>query len=202
VTRAFLEGAVAGYGIAIPVGAIAVLIVDTGLRQGFGSAVWAGAGAATADLIYASLAAMAGSALSERMTSIQGEVRIISGLVLLLIAARSLLRVWRGGNGSLISQTATPGAIYLRLVGLTLANPMTIAYFSALILGEGTSFAPTTSNRMGFVAGAALASLSWQTFLAGIGAIAHHRLPPRLGRVAGWMGSLIIAGFAIRILLG
>ena len=32
---AFVAGVVAGYGIAIPVGAIAVLIVETGLRRGF-----------------------------------------------------------------------------------------------------------------------------------------------------------------------
>ena len=51
----------AGYGIAIPVGAIAILIVDMGLRRGFGLGFMAGAGAAAADFIYASLAAVAGA---------------------------------------------------------------------------------------------------------------------------------------------
>ena len=32
---AFGEGVVAGYGIAIPVGAIAILIIELGLRRGF-----------------------------------------------------------------------------------------------------------------------------------------------------------------------
>jgi len=32
---AFIEGLIAGYGIAIPVGAIAILIVEMGLRCGF-----------------------------------------------------------------------------------------------------------------------------------------------------------------------
>jgi len=53
----FWEGVLAGYGIAIPVGAIAVLIVDMGLRRGFGFGLMAGAGAATADFLYAGLAA-------------------------------------------------------------------------------------------------------------------------------------------------
>ena len=53
---AFFEGALAGYGIAIPVGAIAVLIIEISLRQGFRSGFMAGAGAATADLIYAAVA--------------------------------------------------------------------------------------------------------------------------------------------------
>ena len=58
--NAFWEGVLAGYGIAIPVGAIAILIVDMGLRRGFPPAFMAGAGAATADFIYALLAVIAG----------------------------------------------------------------------------------------------------------------------------------------------
>lgn len=41
----FLIGLVAGFGIAIPVGAIAVLIVQVGTRCGFRCAASAGAGA-------------------------------------------------------------------------------------------------------------------------------------------------------------
>ena len=51
---ALLAGVAAGLGVAVPFGAIAVLIVETSIRRGrwFGWA--AGAGAATADLTYAS----------------------------------------------------------------------------------------------------------------------------------------------------
>ena len=55
----FTAGAIAGYGIAIPVGAISILIVNTSLRCGFGVGFMAGAGAATVDLLYASLAMLA-----------------------------------------------------------------------------------------------------------------------------------------------
>ena len=57
--RAFVEDVVAGLGIAVPVGAIAVLIVDLGMRQGFARAVPAAMGAASADLTYATIAALA-----------------------------------------------------------------------------------------------------------------------------------------------
>ena len=57
---AFLIGAAAGYGIAIPVGPIAVLIVRTGLRRGFRVAAAAGAGTATVDLVYATIALVVG----------------------------------------------------------------------------------------------------------------------------------------------
>jgi threonine/homoserine/homoserine lactone efflux protein len=59
--QAFVLGMIAGYGIAIPVGAIAVLIVQVGIRCGFRCAASAGAGAATADLLYALLAVTGGS---------------------------------------------------------------------------------------------------------------------------------------------
>ncbi len=39
----FVEGLIAGYGIAIPVGAIAILIVEMGLRCGFRVGFMAGA---------------------------------------------------------------------------------------------------------------------------------------------------------------
>ena len=61
---AFWEGVAAGYGIAIPVGAIAVLIIEMALRRGFRLGFMAGAGAAAADFLYAALAAVAGGTLA------------------------------------------------------------------------------------------------------------------------------------------
>ena len=63
---AFITGVVAGYGIAIPVGAIAILIMEAGIRRGFRPAFFAGAGAATADFLYAALAVVGGAALAGR----------------------------------------------------------------------------------------------------------------------------------------
>ena len=45
--EAALAGAIAGYAIAIPVGAIAVLIIHIGLTSGLRQGLAAGAGAAT-----------------------------------------------------------------------------------------------------------------------------------------------------------
>jgi threonine/homoserine/homoserine lactone efflux protein len=80
---AFWEGVLAGYGIAVPVGAIAILIVDMGLRCGFRLGFMAGAGAASADFIYAGLAALAGEALATMLTPFALPLRIASALVLL-----------------------------------------------------------------------------------------------------------------------
>ncbi len=58
--NSFINGALAGYAIAIPVGAIAILILETSLQRGFWHAFAAGSGMATADLIYATIAATLG----------------------------------------------------------------------------------------------------------------------------------------------
>ena len=58
--EAAIAGAVTGFAIAIPVGAIAVLIIHTGLTRGLRVGIAAAAGAATADGIYSSIAVIAG----------------------------------------------------------------------------------------------------------------------------------------------
>jgi arginine exporter protein ArgO len=89
----------------------------------------------------------------------------------------------------------------LRFLGLTLLNPLTIAYFGALILGRDASAAATTLDRALFVVGAGLASLSWQTLLAGLGALGNRRLPPRFRRGASVAGNLVVIALGARIVL-
>ena len=52
-----IAGLLAGWGVAIPLGAIGVMVVDLGMRGGLRPAAAAAAGVATADFLYAVLAA-------------------------------------------------------------------------------------------------------------------------------------------------
>ena len=61
-----VAGLLAGWGVAIPLGAIGVMVVDLGMRGGFRPAAAAAAGVATADLLYAAVAAAAGAAAAAR----------------------------------------------------------------------------------------------------------------------------------------
>ena len=203
MTSSFLAGVVAGYAIAIPVGAIAVLIVELGVRRGFRVAVAAGAGAATADGLYAALAAIGGVALGAAIEPYEAPLRLVAGAVLLAIAARGLATMLRGPRGTpgTTEGSRAAAATYLRFVGLTLLNPMTVIYFAALMLGlpEIGSGIP---ERGAFVVGALGASLSWQLLLAAVGAIAHRRLPARFQVGVSLTGNVVIAAFAVRIALG
>lgn len=218
---AFFQGMLAGYGIAIPVGAIAILIVEMGLRNGFRAGFQAGAGAASADLVYAVLAVAAGQALAAVLAPYAVPLRVFSGLLLAAIGLNGLLKVRQqfratstqpqsnlasaqtssadSSGGLAASKTGGVARVYLQFLGLTMLNPLTIAYFGALILGGGMALTTLTA-RLLFVAGAVLASLSWQSLLAGLGALAHRHLSPRFQAWACAAGHLIVLGLGVRML--
>jgi threonine/homoserine/homoserine lactone efflux protein len=201
VVTGFLEGLAAGYGIAIPVGAVAILIVNTALGSGFRLGFMAGAGAATADLIYAGLAVLAGGGLASALAPMALPVRVVGGVALIALA------FWGLGAGrrtpltsAAEDRTGRAGPVYLRFVALTLLNPLTILYFAAYILGRQPGAQAGAAAAAAFVLGAGLASLSWQTLLAAIGGLARRRITPRFRTVAVAVGNLIVLALGIRIL--
>jgi threonine/homoserine/homoserine lactone efflux protein len=198
-----LAGVIAGFGIAIPVGAIAVLIVQVGIRCGFWCAASAGAGAATADLVYSVLAVVGGTALAATIESAGAPLRYASAAVLATIAVVGLARARREPEPS---ATPLPGrrefaATYGKFLGLTIVNPLTVVYFAAVVLGLGLADGYTTGQTVLFATGAFAASLSWQTMLAGIGAVVRHRLPGTFATGAAVVGNVIILGMAGLIVL-
>jgi threonine/homoserine/homoserine lactone efflux protein len=200
---AFLTGVAAGYGIAIPVGAIAVLIMDLGIRRGFWPAFAAGAGAATADFLYAGLAVLGGTALAATVESIGEPLRIVSGVVLAVIGVIGLIRS-RTPLETTVSETRRGDLprTYARFVALTVVNPTTVVYFAAVVIGLGVAGDLSPGEGALFVIGAFMASLSWQTVIASIGAFAGHRLSLRARRVVSIIGNLVILIIAVVILTG
>lgn len=195
---AFLVGAAAGYGIAIPVGPIAVLIVRTGLRRGFRLAAAAGAGTATADLVFASIALVVGAAVSGAITSVLVPVRLAAAAVLMGLAVRGLVRLRRIEVRSEPDGPSSALRVYLLFLGLTLLNPATIVYFVSLAVGL-PEISEDLAARALFVIGVVLASLSWQTGLAAVGAALHARLTPRMELATTLLSSAILVAFALRI---
>jgi arginine exporter protein ArgO len=207
VITAFLAGAAAGYGIAIPVGAIAILIIETGLRRGFRLAVAAGAGAAAADGTYAAVAAAFGTALAALIAPLATPLRVVAVGILVAIGIRGLWRLRVAemppspeGTGlpaevEEAERAGSAGRTFAVFLGLTLLNPITVIYFAALILGlAGTGVG--IGEKAAFVAGAFLASLSWQVVLAAVGAVLHRHLPPTARAAVVVLGNVIILAFA------
>jgi len=202
MASSFFEGLMAGYGIAIPVGAVAILIVNTALARGFAAGFMAGAGAATADLLYAGLAAFAGVALSTTLAPLAAATRLIGGAALVALGVWGM---WRSLHAPPVKDArvdVTPLLrTYFNFVGITLLNPMTIVYFTAFILGRGTATSSTPSAGAAFVFGAGLASVSWQTLLAGLGGLARRRVTPRFRTLAVLAGNTLVSALGLRLLI-
>ena len=203
--QGLVDGLLAGYGIAIPVGAVSILIVTTGMVSGFRTGFAAGAGAATADLIYATAASAAGTALVIVLQPVARYFRIAGGVALLLMAAigfiRGVRRTKGSGDEARPARSTGAGATFVQFLGITLVNPLTVVYFAALVLGREGRGAALLVDRLAFVVGAACASLSWQTLLAAMGSIFHGRLSDRFRAGASIAGSLIVAALGARILV-
>ncbi len=203
--QAAIAGALAGYAIAIPVGAIAVLILHTGITQGLRAGLAAGAGAATADFLYASIAALAGFWVASFIGPLIEPLRVVGGLILIAFGIRGLLLL-RSGR-----ETVEPIAAhdelrqphhrtYVAVLGLTLLNPATVIYFTALTVG--LPFLGGSGERLVFAVAAGLASLSWQWLLAIVGAALGRGGGHRVRRVSSAVGNGVIVVMGALILLG
>lgn len=201
---AFGDGILAGLAIAVPVGAIAVLILELAMRRGFPAGWAAGAGAASVDVLYATLAGLAGQALAPSLAPAADALRVASGLALIGLGVWGLFGAWRyrAAAGRPPALTAAPGLVrlYFQFVGLTLLNPMTVVYFTALMVGQNARTPWAGLDRLAFVAGVALASFGWQSLLAALGAWARRRLPARAQVWTSLLGNLVVLGLGLRLI--
>jgi arginine exporter protein ArgO len=198
VSAPFLAGVVAGYGVAVPVGAIAVLIAGLSARTSLRVGAAAGLGAATADGIYALVAVVGGAALAGRMAPISTPLRWVAAVVLLGIAAHTAIAALRRRTAAAAQRDrpVTARAAYAGILGLTLLNPATVVYFAALVLGRGGA-----GGGPWFVVGAFLASASWQLLIAGGGSVVGRLLTGERGRlITALVSSAVITVLALKIL--
>jgi arginine exporter protein ArgO len=203
VSAAFLAGVVAGYGIAVPVGAIAVLIVGLTARTSFRVGAAAGLGTATADGVYALVAVLGGAALAGLIAPLAGPLRWVAAVALIGLAAHTAVAAIRQHRRPAAARTAeglsTPARAYAGLLALTLLNPATVIYFAALVLGRGAG----DGGGAAFVAGAFLASASWQLLVAGSGSLVGRVLTGRRGRLATALASsAVIVALAVQMMVG
>jgi arginine exporter protein ArgO len=202
VSEAIVAGLLAGYGIAVPVGPIAVLIVGLTARTSLRTGAAAALGVATADGLYALAAVLGGAALVELIEPVAEPLRWLSGLVLIGLAVHTgivAVRRYRAPVTAVTPALGTPLRAYLGLLGLTILNPATIVYFGALVLGRRSV---DGLDGAWFVAAAFAASASWQLLLAGGGSLVGRLLTGPRGRLATGLGSsLVIAALAVWILV-
>ena len=231
MTGAFLAGLVAGYGVAIPVGAIAILILGLSARTSFRVGAGAALGVASADGLYAAVAALGGTAVASGLAPFAGPLRLVAAGVLLALAC---LTAWRALRPPATTHPSSPPATthppspsatthppgttqepgarggldtpvraFGAVLALTLLNPATVVYFVALVLGRGDVLDSGPPAAAAFTLGVFLASASWQVLIAGGGSLIGRALTGARGRrVTALLSSVIIAALAVATVLG
>ena len=200
---AFGQGSLAGLAVALPIGAIATLIVLWSAQYGWRVGAAAGLGAGVVDGIYASVALLLGAVLSPLLEAWRDPLRWISAGVLLVMGGLIIASGWRSTSDATgPERRPRPAAAFALVFGLTLVNPTTVVYFTALVAGGGL-VAADAAAQVAFVAGALLASSAWQLTLAGLGTVAGNWLTgPQGRRWAAVVGGGLVILLAVWTLLG
>ncbi|MEU3488138.1 LysE family transporter [Streptomyces massasporeus] len=207
MTAALVAGLLAGYGIAVPVGAVGTYLVSLTARTTLRTGVCAALGVATADGLYALAATLGGTALASALRPVLGPLRWVCVAVLLALAAWgavTALREYRGHRLATRTAPAPPGPAraYLGLLGITLLNPTTVVYFAALVIGSQAAGPAGPLEQGVFVLAAFAASASWQVLLAGSGALLGRALTGHRGRLAtALVASGVMTALAVRMAL-
>jgi arginine exporter protein ArgO len=205
MTAALVAGLIAGYGVAVPVGAIAVLIAGLAARTSLRVGAAAALGVATADGLYAAVAVTGGTALAGVITPIAVPLRWSAAVVLVGLAtttAFTAIRAHRTPPAAADHATggtlSTPARAFGGILALTLLNPLTVVYFGALVLARQADGDLPPGEAAAFVLGAFLASASWQLLVAAGGSLVGRVLTGRRGRVVTALASAaLIAVLAV-----
>jgi threonine/homoserine/homoserine lactone efflux protein len=176
---AFLRALGIGVVVAAPVGAMALRCIERTVSRGHATGYATGAGIATADALYASIAATGLTALSGALSGAQPWVRLAGGAFLVYVGARAALsrpKECDAEGGALPLLGAYGSAL-----GLTLANPQTIIMFAGIFAGAGLAVGgggwglPAAT-----VAGVFLGSLAWWIVLVSVAGALRERVGERV----------------------
>lgn len=146
-----------------------------------------GLGIATADGVYAGLAAFGVTALSRALVAWQTPLQLVGGVALVYIGVRSM-----GGSRPVAAQDPDQEAdcdpdpvgrglrpvttTYASAVALTLTNPMTIMAFGAVFASAGLTAEPTFGSAGVATVGVAAGSLAWWIGLTSLVILFRHGL--------------------------
>ncbi len=207
-----LAGAAAGLGVAMPMGAMSVLLLQEAMRHRR-TAVAAAMGIAVVDLGYAALATAVGPWVASHVSPVEAWVRLASAAILLAIAAHGLAgaRPEAAPPVPAPDPAAAPGATrtttgvrpakaFARFVALTAINPTTALYFAALTTAQGASLG-TGPAGAAFLVGVGAASLLWQQSLVALGSLAGARISATARVWTFRLGYGLVAAYAVKVAL-
>jgi threonine/homoserine/homoserine lactone efflux protein len=189
------KGLAIGFSIAAPVGPIGVLCIRRSLAEGPGVGLATGLGAATADALYACVAAFGLTAVSSFLIQWQFWLGLIGGLFLFYLGIRTFVSapveaVQAREKSGLLSA-------YLSTVFLTLTNPATLFSFLAVFAGLGLGAIASYSAAGFMVLGVFSGSALWWLLLSNGVGLFRGRLNPSSMRIVNRVSGITLFAFGL-----
>ncbi|WP_223476720.1 LysE/ArgO family amino acid transporter [Oricola indica] len=208
VVSVFAGGLAIGFAVAAPVGPIGLLCIRQTLVRGPLVGIATGLGAATADMVYGFVAVFGVGLITAALVESADILKIAGGAMLVylgLSALRQFMRSRRQEPGAARRLTVSGGSAvagFGTTFLLTLANPMTIIAFTAIVASlSDTERAAGIGHGLTVVAGVFSGSVAWWLFLVGTVSIIHKALPPALLRWIDLASGLVVLGFGLAAIL-
>jgi len=164
-----INGFIFGLVLAAPVGPVGVLCVQRTLSEGRMHGLLSGLGAAVGDAIYGAIAAFGVSAVQLWISDHQVSLRTIGGILLLLLAAKTLILRSNRKNQKNVGKLHTENLLqdFVSTFLLAITNPITILTFAGLFVTLGsTDVGDSINNAALLVFGVFIGSALWWFALA------------------------------------
>ncbi len=191
-----IKGILIGCIVSIPLGPMGLLAVQRTINKGRASGFFSGMGIATADTIFALVAAIGLTFIINFLNEQKLYFQILGGLVVLLVGIKIFIANPIKQLRALRRKRVNPLEDFLSILLLALSNPLTVLMFVAVFAGlklggDLTSFGGAFFVVFGIFLGA---TFSWY-FVSSV--LTHYRKKFRL-RIIFWFNKL--AGGAIFII--
>jgi len=180
-----------GFSVSAPVGAIGLLCIQRTLSRGKLAGFFTGLGAATANVIYASIAALGFSVVSTFLFEQQLYLKVFGAIFLFYLGIKTFMKKPANEAAKLEGQSLI--GMYLSTFFLMITNPVTILNFVAMFAGLGIE----QSSKSGvtdftLITGVFLGAITWWFFLSYFVSKFRNKITPRLAIVNKISGVLII----------
>lgn len=193
-------GLVAGLALAIPMGAMSLLLINTSMHLGQKHGVAGGAAMASVDGLYAFLAASFGLWLTNVMGQSSQWISLLGAAVLGMMAIDLFRKALRADVGTVTRNQPRRSVLasYLKFFGATMLNPPTALYFLSLapLLAEYSPGRPV-GTALVFALSVLVGSMLWQQTLALGAAWLGGKLDGRWRRRIGAGGAMLVLMMAV-----
>jgi len=201
-----LIGISAGLALAIPVGPMALLLIDTTLRSGHKLGAAGALAMSTVDAGYAVLVFLAGTSVASILGSFGQWLSLGGATILLVLGIQTLIKASRQGSELPEAQQASSETLssapktFLKFAAATVINPPTALYFLAIApsLAGLTGSDPLVAT-LAFAGGVFLGSGVWQQTLALAGLGIRNISTPRVRKFISLVGGSMIVALAISL---